>query len=648
MTSLLNPPLQACNGQTLEALAICRISTAKQDERSLGDQEALYREYLERHTDLPFRLTVIAGQGSGEALDRKEYLDAVQSVESNRFDLVITEDLGRICRRVYAHIFCELCEDHQTRLIAINDHVDTAREDWRLGSFFAVMRHETYNKDTGQRIRRSQRNRFQNSGMFQSSIYGYVKTPGCTSDADVQKDPNAGPVLDRWFSMLEDGASYAEVADWLNEKNVKPGPYCRLGKWDRHMVARVTFNPILKGVRLRNRKVSRRINQTGRRRSVNAPPEELLERHCPHLAFIETERYDRVIDLLNARNGKYRRRKVDGRDPRANVPKKRSRWPGQHIYCGVCGRMFTYGGHGQASHLFCNGARQYECWNSITVDAPLAAQKLSSAVFERIAVLPDWDAEFAAMAREEAEKLQSQSQGRLQEMERDFERLEREIANVLKAVRETGGIPSLFDELRRLETEKDELTRERDRAVRMAPKSAEIPAVAELQAMARNAFRDLAIESPEFARHMKRLIPKIFVFPYRLVDGGHIVLRARFTLDLSSFAPGVLTPAERPSPLRTELIVDLFNPPQREEFRERVCALRSQGATERDVARSCGITITAAQDAARLARIMDEQELTDPYIPVKAPPVDYTKLRRYKSKRYRFEPLAGFPADWPT
>jgi len=37
----------------------------------------------------------------------------------------------------------------------------------------------------------------------------------------------------------------------------------------------VTYNPILKGVRVRNRTVSRRENSTGRRKSVKAPPEEL-------------------------------------------------------------------------------------------------------------------------------------------------------------------------------------------------------------------------------------------------------------------------------------------------------------------------------------------------------------------------------------
>ena len=39
-------------------------------------------------------------------------------------------------------------------------YVDTGNDGWRLSAFFAAMRHEMHNADTGKRIRRTQRNRF--------------------------------------------------------------------------------------------------------------------------------------------------------------------------------------------------------------------------------------------------------------------------------------------------------------------------------------------------------------------------------------------------------------------------------------------------------------------------------------------------------
>src|SRR5579862_4394208 len=245
---------------------------------------------------------MIATQGSGERLDRTESAEAARLVESKKFDLVLSEDLARIFRRMHAYLFCETCKDDGTRLIAINDNVDTAKTDWRLAAIFQAFKAETSNKDTSERIKRTLNNRFIQGGVFQVPIYGYVKKAGAKSEDDVEKDPKAEEVYDEMFKRLEAGASYAEIADWLNAEATPVGPYCRSKKWSGRMVRRIAFNPILKGVRERNRKVTIRKNRTGRHVSVDASPEVLLTRECPHLAFIEPARYDRVIRMLKARN----------------------------------------------------------------------------------------------------------------------------------------------------------------------------------------------------------------------------------------------------------------------------------------------------------------------------------------------------------
>ena len=271
MTIHLDPPLTPRDGHALRVLGICRISTEHQDARSLADQEALLRRYVHEHYDGPVHWTIIAGRGSGEYLDRKELTQAEDLIESRTLDLVVAEDLARLCRRMKAYEICEVAQDCGTRLIAINDSVDTARDDWHLSALFGVFRHESYTRDTGKRIRRTLRNRFAQGGVVQSVIYGYIKPPGAKSDAELQKDETASPIYDTWFRMLEDGASYSEVADWLNNQRIRPGPACRASHWNVDRVRGVTFNPILKGVRVRNRKMTRRINKTGRPRLGGRP-----------------------------------------------------------------------------------------------------------------------------------------------------------------------------------------------------------------------------------------------------------------------------------------------------------------------------------------------------------------------------------------
>jgi site-specific DNA recombinase len=232
----LPTPLEARHGANLRGIAVCRVSDPdKQDERSLPDQEALYRHWLDVHTELPYELTVVAGTGSGESLQREEYFKLTDLVETRQFDFCITEDLGRIVRRIHAHLFCEHCVDHDVRLISINDSVDTAERGWQDRSIIAAWHHERSNRDTSDRIKRTHGSRFHQGGCLPLPIYGYHKKPHAEADDDLEKIPAAEPIYEEWFRRLDGGALYAEIADWLNEQNIAPGRYCRKSVWDGRM-----------------------------------------------------------------------------------------------------------------------------------------------------------------------------------------------------------------------------------------------------------------------------------------------------------------------------------------------------------------------------------------------------------------------------
>ena len=206
------------------------------------------------------------------------------------------------------------------------------------------------------------RNRFTQGGVVQTIQYGYVKTPGSSSDADVSKLPGAERVYEQIVTMLENDASYSEVADWMNADGVPTGEWSRLGQWDGRMVARLILNPIVKGERRRNERMSKRVNKTGRRKSIKAPASERLSRLVPLLAFVESARYDCLVAKLETKNGHFARgRRLNQPDGRAGVPKKRTVWPGQHIRCGICGRLIYWGEHGQQQLMMCAGVRDYQC-----------------------------------------------------------------------------------------------------------------------------------------------------------------------------------------------------------------------------------------------------------------------------------------------
>src|SRR5947209_16534433 len=102
MTGHLDPPLVPRDGRVLNVLGICRISTVHQDHKSLADQEALLRRYIKENYDGPVHWDVLSSQISGQYLDSATLTQAEAMIESRTIDVVMAEDLGRICRRVKA------------------------------------------------------------------------------------------------------------------------------------------------------------------------------------------------------------------------------------------------------------------------------------------------------------------------------------------------------------------------------------------------------------------------------------------------------------------------------------------------------------------------------------------------------------------
>ena len=635
----LQPPLLARNGRTLKVLGIARISTIHQNALSLEDQEQLYRKWLNQNTDLPYDLTMISGRGSGEDLGRRGYLEALDAIETCAYDLVVAEDLGRITRRVHSQIFCELCEDAGTRLIAINDSIDTGKDNWRLNAGFASMRHEMYNADTGKRIRRSLRNRFENGGVLGVQVFGIIKPLGADKDSELSKDPEAQPIYDEMFRQLENGASYSEVADWLNDTKVELPPYARSKKWRCSLVTQLMHNPILKGLRVRNRKISKRINKTGRHKSVTAPPEELLERHCPHLAFIEPARYDLLIKKLDEKNAKYRRKGTGGIDTRKNVSKKRTIWPGQHIDCGVCGRLLVYGAHGQKNSLACSGALKYQCWNGTSINSEKAGKKIIIAIEKELSSLKDFDKVLLKEIEKELKNSKSTVSQRQEKLQTQQDANTKQMKNIIAAIGDSGHSASLLAELKTLEATKTQLANELSSMLTTSTSIPKMPSMEEIKTMVLGSMRSLAINSQEFGRLLRKLIDRIVVLPFQHCDGSSPVLRAYFELNLASLLPHIPGMESLSAALRKTMVVDLFDPPQREAFRTEATALIASGMNQRKAAKVLGITSTAVQRAQALNKKMEQSGITDPYIKLNEPPPENSKIKRHKHSRYEFNPV---------
>ena len=180
----------------------------------------------------------------------------------------------------------------------------------------------------------------------------------------------------------------------------------------------------------------------------------------------------------------------------------------------------------------------------------VGSTEISEAVYREIEAVKDFDEVFREMVGEEARQTDAEHAVRIRELSAKIARNERELANVARFIREGSQSPTIRTELEQLEKEKFELALELSELKNRPVDNFVIPTAEEIRLLARDVFQGLALESHEFGKLIRCLIPRIIVMPYRLCDGGHIVLRSRFRLCLSG-----LLPDRRPrSPGRTATV----------------------------------------------------------------------------------------------
>jgi len=415
------------------------------------------------------------------------------------------------------------------------------------------------------------------------------------------------------------------------------------------MVRRVTGNTILKGIVGRGHKHSIKHHETGRRTSVKNPKgAEYLE--FPHLAHVDPALFDEVNALLKSTNAGCGRKPVNGKDPRARVAKKRTRFPGQHARCYYCGNIMVWGGNGVAGNLMCSGSREYRCWNSFGFNGALAAARAVEAVTSVVARLEGFDAQFRGLVKA-AQANRDGGEARWAELSRAAAEIERRKANVQAMVADMGSRPMLQEMVLKIEADERSNILDRRELQRLRDRKSTLPeSPAELRARLQAAFHGLAADSPGFGAVLARIVPEFHVYLVRLCDGGHPLPRARVRLDLTGILPEARLVAGLDGLLTQTLTIDLFDrPPQRERIRAEAVAFEKRGMEQREIARKLSEPATQAAvfNALDLDRRMKDLGLASPYLFLTAPPEDYPKLRRHKNAKYRFESLQDYQPPTP-
>ena len=200
----------------------CRLSQEDMqagESESIQNQKLILQKYADDHHFFNTRFFVDDGF-SGVSFERKGLQAMLQEVEAGNVSTVITKDLSRLGRNYLktGELIEIVFPEYEVRYIAINDGVDTARED----NEFTPLRNwfnEFYARDTSKKIRAVKQAKAQKGERVNGEVpYGYIADPNDRNH--LLPDPETAHVVKQIFAMYIRGDRICEIQNWLRENKI--------------------------------------------------------------------------------------------------------------------------------------------------------------------------------------------------------------------------------------------------------------------------------------------------------------------------------------------------------------------------------------------------------------------------------------------
>ena len=209
--------------QTSKITALyCRLSQEDMqagESESIQNQKLILQKYADEHHFFNTRFFVDDGF-SGVSFEREGLQAMLREVEAGNVATVITKDLSRLGRNYLktGELIEIIFPEYEVRYIAINDGVDTARED----NEFTPLRNwfnEFYARDTSKKIRAVKQAKAQKGERVNGEVpYGYIADPNDRNH--LLPDPETAHVVKQIFAMYVRGDRICEIQNWLREHEV--------------------------------------------------------------------------------------------------------------------------------------------------------------------------------------------------------------------------------------------------------------------------------------------------------------------------------------------------------------------------------------------------------------------------------------------
>lgn len=192
-------------GRLLRVLIYARFSSDEQNPRSIADQVAYCRDFLETLGITTADIEILSDEGiSGEIVSRPGIDRVFAGFQERRWDIAMGEDTSRFYRHeTAAGELIETAVDEGIRVICINDYLDTDQEDWEDRLHEALRHHAKANHYTSRRIKRAHSALWEMDAAVGMLKPGYFRKPTALA---TESEPARGPFFDEvdlnWASTI--------------------------------------------------------------------------------------------------------------------------------------------------------------------------------------------------------------------------------------------------------------------------------------------------------------------------------------------------------------------------------------------------------------------------------------------------------------
>lgn len=193
------------------------------ESNSIVNQKRILEDYALSHGMTVFRHFTDDGI-SGTRFDRPGFQNMIDEVRAGNVEACIIKDMSRFGRD-YLQVgsYMEVLRKNDTRLIALNDNVDTLKGDDEFTPFRNIM-NEWYARDTSKKIRSAYKAKNLAGKHTSSAVpYGYLK-----SEKDKDQwvvDPVAAPIVKRIFQMTMEGKGPYQISKILSDEHIEIPAY---------------------------------------------------------------------------------------------------------------------------------------------------------------------------------------------------------------------------------------------------------------------------------------------------------------------------------------------------------------------------------------------------------------------------------------